>query len=169
VRLQGCLSILLALFSDADIAGASVPPMPVNVAVIVHLDNPTQDLTNNELRDLLLGGTWQWPNRRNIVVVAREPGSAVLETVLHNCLKTNLQDYNRRLLELEFRGKKPVNIKTLTSDAGACAFVSNVPGAIGFISDFSLSSPSCREQVKVLRISGKEPGSPGYLLNPGSH
>lgn len=104
-------------------------------------------------------------NRRNVTVVEREMGSPVLETVLRKCLKSSTQEYNRQLLELEFRGKRPVAIKTLRSDDSACAFVFNVPGAIGFIADRSLSSGSCREQVKILRINGRSLGTPGYFLN----
>jgi len=139
------------------------------VAVIVRLDNPIQNLSNGDLRNLLLGVTSQWPNRRNVIVVEREPGSPILDTILHKCLNATLQDYNRQLLGLEFRGKKPAVIKTLRSDDGACAFVFNVPGAVGFVADRSLSSASCREQVKVLRIDGKDPGAAGYPLSLDSH
>jgi D-amino peptidase len=48
-------------------------------------------------------------------------------------------------------GQKPAVIKTLRSDEVACTFVFNVPGAIGLISDQSLSLASCHEQVKVAR------------------
>lgn len=155
----------MALLSASRHAGAAEMPPPLSVAVIVHLGNPTQNLSSNELRDLLLGVASQWPNRRNVVVAEREPGSPVLNTLLHKCLNATLADYNRQLLGLEFRGKKPAVIKTLKSDEGTCAFVFNVPGAIGFISDRSLSLAVCSEHVKVLRISGKDPGDPGYPLN----
>ena len=155
----------MALMSGSSFAGTAEMQVPASsVAVIVHMDNPTEDLSNNELRDLLLGVTSQWPNRRKVIVVEREPGSPVLDTLLHKCLNVTLNEYNRQLLGLEFRGKKPAVIKTLRSDDGACGFVFNVPGAIGFISDGSLSLASCRGQVKVLRVSGKSVGAPGYPL-----
>ncbi len=168
-RIQGKMNwgrgwILAALVSSSTFAGTATREAS-SVVVIVHLNNPTHNLSNNELRDLLLGRTNQWPDRRNVTLVEREPGSIVTNTVLRKSLNTTLDEYVHQLLALEFRGKTPPVIKTLKSDEGACSFVFNVPGAIGFISDRSMSLPSCLNQVKAIQISGKDFGAPGYPLS----
>ena len=155
--------ILAALLASCNRAWTTTGEA-ANVAVIVHLSNVTQSLSNSELRDVLLGKINQWPDRRNVTVVERDPGSPVMNAVLRKCLNLSLDDYTRQLIALEFRGKRPPAIKVLRSDDGACSFVFNVPGAIGFVSERSLSLPSCHDQVKILQVSGMDVRAPGYPL-----
>jgi hypothetical protein len=164
--LTRCAALFMSLIVSTGLCAPSGPLL--SVAVIVHMDNPVDNVTDNELRDFLMGVTSQWPNRRNVIVAEREPGSQVLETILRRCVRATAQDYNRQLLDLEFRGKKPAVIKTLRSDEAACAFVFNVPGAIGFVANGSLSLTSCRNQVKIIRVNGKDAGDPGYRLSEAS-
>ncbi len=49
--------------------------------------------------------------------------------------------------------------KTLVSNNGVLRFVYNVPGAIGYVRARDVDA-----SVKTLRIDGRLPGEPGYLL-----
>jgi ABC-type phosphate transport system substrate-binding protein len=125
------------------------------VAVIVNVANSVEEITSNRLRDVLFGNTREWPSHRRITVVQREPGSAVAVSVLKMFLRMSAEEYNRCLLNLQFRGQQPLAIKVLLSDESACNFVFNAPGAIGFVSAESLEKSACLSQVRVLRISDK--------------
>lgn len=129
--------------------GANVP---TPIAVIVNTANPIEEMTSNHLREVLLGSIREWPNRRRITIVQREGKSLVAASVLKSLLQMSPQDYNRFLLNLEFRGEEPVALKTLLSDESACNFVFNAPGAIGFVSAEFLQNAACRARVRVLRV-----------------
>lgn len=51
---------ILALLAASTLGDAARSPRP-EVAVIVHRDNPTDELSDGELRDVLLGVTSRWP------------------------------------------------------------------------------------------------------------
>lgn len=134
------------------------------VAVIVNASNPLESLSGNQLRDLLEGNLRVWPNKRRVTVVQREAGSQTLETVVRAVLHSSVHEYNRQLLNLEFQGKEPVALKTLNSDDGACVFVTNVPGAIAFISAESTRRAACDAQVKVVRVQDHGLSDAEYML-----
>jgi ABC-type phosphate transport system substrate-binding protein len=130
---------------------ASPSPQPA-FDVIVNQANATLEASVNDLRDVLLGTLRQWPNRRRITVVQRDPGSPVVADVIRSVLGMSVREYNRHLLDLEFRGKGAVPLKAMASDEAVCDFVSNAPGAIGFVPSIALRLPLCRSNIRVLAI-----------------
>jgi len=132
------------------------------LTVIVNKSNSMESISKRDLRALLLGEVAEWPNKQPIVVVEREPNSEAFQKTLKLILHMSPGEYQRWLLQAEFRGEKLPLIKTLNSDEGAKKFVFNVPGALA-ITDSVPTSPNS-SQTKVLRIEGKLPGDPGYDL-----
>src|SRR5437660_713321 len=104
------------------------------ISIIVNIANPVEEITTNRLREVLFGNVREWPTKRRITVVQREPASPVAASVLKSFVGMSPEEYNRYLLNLQFKGQQPLAIKTLLSDESACSFVFNAPGAIGFIS-----------------------------------
>jgi hypothetical protein len=139
----------------------SANPGPA-LAVIVNSSNTIASISKAQLRDLLMGEVDQWANKKQITLVQREPGSIAFQKTLRLILHMSEADYSRWLLQIEFRGKKPPLIKILNSDEGARNFVSYVPGAVA-ITD-GIPSLSTSSEVKILRVDGKLPGDPGYVL-----
>jgi ABC-type phosphate transport system substrate-binding protein len=135
-----------------------VPAKPVASAsfeVIVNAANPAPALSANELRDVLLGTRREWPNHRRITVVQRDAGSPVVAAVFRSVLGMSVSEYNRYLLDFEFRGKGTIPLKAMTSDDAICEFVFNAPGALGFVPSQAMAAPSCSSKVRVLPIKGK--------------
>jgi ABC-type phosphate transport system substrate-binding protein len=136
------------------IAGTSASPAPKpSFDVIVNLANATFEASANDLREVLLGNRRQWPNRRRITVVQRDHGSTVVADVLRSVLGMSASEYNRYLLDMEFRGKGAVPVKAMASDEAICDFVSNAPGAIGFVPSGALGLPLCRSNIRILVIT----------------
>jgi hypothetical protein len=133
-------------------SSASVSPPPFNV--IVNVANATPNMSAGDLRDILLGNLREWPNRRRITVVQRDPDSPTVALVFRSVLGMSVNQYQRYLLELEFRGRGTIPLKVMESDSAVCSFVFNAPGAIGFLPSAAEGTPACG-QVKVLPIVGK--------------
>jgi hypothetical protein len=129
---------------------------------IVNSSNPTESISKKQLRGLLMGEIDQWDNKRQIILVQREPTSQAFQKTLRLVLHMSEGEYSRSLLQIEFRGRKPPLIKVLNSDESASKFVFNVPGAVA-ITD-GVPSGTISSEIKILRIDGKLPGDPGYAF-----
>jgi ABC-type phosphate transport system substrate-binding protein len=135
-----------------------------NLAIIVNLSNPVNDLSMKELRQIFLGERSHWPNGHRITLVVMEPGTAERRAVLRQIYHMSEADFSRHFLHGLFTGEVFVSPKTLASPVGARKFVFNVPGAIGYVraSDVDAS-------VKVVSIDGHLPDDKEYRLQIDPH
>jgi len=154
------LPALLAMWvATTTPAGLAKDPI---LTVIVNKSNPLDSISTSELRALLLGKVSEWPNKQQVILVERESTSPTFQRTLKVVLHMSEGEYERWILQEEFRGEKPPLIKTLNSDEGASKFVFYVPGAVA-ITD-GVPSLAFSPEVKVLRVDGKLPGDIGYPL-----
>jgi hypothetical protein len=154
-------AILLLEVSPGGVAGAS-PPMAAaeqNLAIIVNLTNPIEDLSLKELRTVFLGERSHWPNGRRITLVMMDPGLAERKTVLRDLCRMNETEFSRHFLQGLFTGEVFVSPKTLSTPTGVRKFVFNVPGAIGYVRASDVDS-----SVKVIRIDGHRIEDADYPL-----
>ena len=131
-----------------------------NLAVVVNLSNPVENLSMPELRRIFLGERSHWPNGRRITLVMMESGQPERAVVLRDICQMNETDFNNHFLHGVFTGEVLVSPKTLASPVGVRKFVFNVPGAIGYLRVSDLD-PS----VKALRIDERGPEDKGYRLH----
>jgi ABC-type phosphate transport system substrate-binding protein len=168
MRLAGLLFILAsAAFSIAALSfgpASSLPEPQIaseqNLAVVVNLSNPVQNLSIPELRRIFLGERSHWPNGRRITLVMMEPGQPERAVVLREICQMNETDFNNHFLHGVFTGEVLVSPKTLATPMGVRKFVFNVPGAIGYLRVSDLD-PS----VKAIRIDERGPEDKGYRLH----
>ena len=121
------------------------------------------NLSTLDLRAMFAGSVTHWPNQSRVVLAERENGSRANRFLMDRLLKTSWPDYKRSLENIEFMGQEPAIVRVLTSDAAACKFVFNVPGALALIESGSIAAPECRE-LRPLKIDGLAPGQEGYRL-----
>ena len=170
-RLAGLLFILAsAVFSMAALSLALVPtlgrlPEPQitteqNLAIVVSLSNPVENLSMAELRRIFLGERSHWPNGRRITLVMMEPGQPERAVVLRDICQMNETDFNNHFLHGVFTGEVFVSPKTLATPVGVRKFVFNVPGAIGYLRVSDLDS-----SVKAVRVDERGPEDKGYKLH----
>jgi len=84
----GFLAVALSFASDLRpfIPVGTTDGVGTELAVVVNLSNPIENLSMAELRNLFLGERSHWPNGRRITLVMMEPGqperAAVLSLIL---------------------------------------------------------------------------------------
>src|SRR3979490_2697033 len=170
-RLAGLLFILAsAAFSIAALSFGPAPnsrllPEPQiaseqNLAVVVNLSNPVQNLSMPELRRIFLGERSHWPNGRRITLVMMESGQPERAVVLRDICQMNETDFKNHFLHGLFTGEVFVSPKTLATPVGVRKFVFNVPGAIGY-----LRATDVDASVKVIRVDERLPDEKGYKLH----
>ena len=166
---------LLFVFSGASILAAAIslaaglprraPPEPPaaseqNLAIVVNVSNPTENLSMAELRKIFLGERSHWPNGRRITLVMIEPGQPERAAVLSLIYQMNEKDFNNHLVHGLFTGEVFVSPKTLATPVGVRKFVFNVPGAIGYLRTSDVDS-----SVKIVKIDEHFPNEKAYPLH----
>jgi ABC-type phosphate transport system substrate-binding protein len=131
-----------------------------NLAVIVNLSNPVENLSMAELRKIFLGERTHWPSGRRITLVMMEPGQPERAVVLRDICQMNESDFNNHFLHGLFTGEVLVSPKTLATPVGVRKFVFNVPGAIGY-----LRATDVDASIKVVRVDERAPEDKGYKLH----
>ena len=127
------------------------------MAVVTDAANPANDLNSAELVKILNARTQTWPDGRPVKLVMRDLSSPEMRLVFRKLLAMTpeqaqafLQSHSHAIVVSE-------------SDDAVLKFVSGTRGAIGIVDLFSIT-----KDVKVLKIDGKLPVEPGYILRGNS-
>lgn len=123
------------------------------LAVITDAANPAADLTSAELIKIFNAHSQTWPDGKAIKIVVRDPSSPDMHLVARKLLSMTpeqaqafVQSHNHMMVIAD-------------SDDAVLKFVAGTRGAIGIVDLFSIT-----KDVKVLKIDGKLPVEPGYVL-----
>src|SRR5262245_42819523 len=125
-----------------------------DVAVITDKTNPVSSVSNKDLVKLLRTDTPKWPDGKKVIVFLSDPNSADSRLLLE-------KTYNMTPGALKtFADGQKGGIVILSSDEEVVKAVAGQPGAIGVVNVYSINSA-----VKVMKVDGKLPLEPGYLLH----
>lgn len=125
-----------------------------DIALIADKANPFSTLSDKEVIKLLRNETATWPDGKRVTVYLSDPGSADGKLLLEKTYKMTADELK------SFAGAQKGGIVILGSDEQVLKAVSAHPGALGIVNVYSINSA-----IKVLRIDGKLPMEPGYLLH----
>ncbi len=123
------------------------------LALIADKDNATSNVSAADLTKILNAQTKKWPDTRPITVVMRDPSTPDMQIVLKRLLNVS-SDQERAFIDAH-----PNLIVVADSDDAVLRFVSAKRGAIGIVDLYSLT-----KDVNVVKVDGKLPMEPGYLL-----
>ncbi len=124
------------------------------IAVLVHKENPTADITLGELARIYRGEIIEWPDGMPITAINRPIQSEVRERFYRIVLRA---EATRKF----FQEGTPFPFETVRVDAetAIAKFVSRDKSAIAYC-----YSPCAGAGIKVLRIEGTAPGDDNYAL-----
>jgi len=135
--------VLLAM-----LPGIALAQDPAEFKVIVHVSNPLDSISANDLSRLFLKKEVEWPDGSTVVAVDLPPDSSVREAfslTIHGRKVASIKSYWQRQI---FAGKA-VPPTERANEAEVLVFVSRNPKAVGYIGP---SFPII-ENVKVLEIT----------------
>ena len=131
-------------------------PAIKNTALVTATGNKLNDVALTELVKLCKGTQKLWPDGKNFVLVMKDPDAPETRVVLEKLFGTSPAGLKALIAKLN---ESRVVVKVVDSDDRVMSTVANTPGAIGLVDVYSINS-----SVKVLRLDGKLPFDPGYLL-----
>ncbi len=148
--LRVCIFIMIA----ASLAAAR------DIALVSNKSNAVGALTVPDLVRLCKAQTSHWPNGKPVTFVMRSPSAPEMKVILEKLYGMSENELNS-LIVTSNRGR-PAHpaILVATSDDELLNKVASTPGAIGVVDVYSINS-----SVAVVKIGGKLPLEPGYLLH----
>jgi ABC-type phosphate transport system substrate-binding protein len=126
------------------------------LAVVVDKSNGTSSLSSADLAKILKLSNAKWPDGKQVVLVLRGVPGTEMQLALQK-LSNMSGDQVKDLMNAHRSAIVVVN-----SEQDVLKSVSTIPGAIGLVDVYSLTSG-----VNVLKVDGKLPLEPGYLLRGG--
>lgn len=139
---------------DARLSGQAPP----EIAVVAHPDVPVENLSQTDLRLILLGQKAEWREGLPIVLLIRAPIARERDAVMRICEMSEAQ-FRQHWIGMVFRGGAKGGPKVVYSTESALEQVASGAGAITLV-----AGPVTAKTVKILKIDGKLPGQAGYPI-----
>ncbi len=152
---------LVAFVLTAFLAGAvAAHAQEVNaVAVVAHPSVPVDNLTFQQMRNLLLGDRQFWSADLKVTLLIRAPVARERDIVLKTIYEMTEAQFRRYWISKVFRAQAAAGPKIVYSNSMATALAQSLPGALTFV-----AASDVPEGLKVIRIDGFLPGEEGYPL-----
>jgi hypothetical protein len=131
-----------------------------DIALVSNKSNAFGAVTVPDLVKLCKAQTNRWPDGKPVTFVMRSPSAPEMKLVLEKIY--GMSESELSSLIVTSNHGRPVHpaIMVATSDEDLVNKVASTPGAIGVVDVYSINS-----SVAVVKIGGKLPLEPGYLLH----
>lgn len=139
--------------------GVNAPAANGDIAVIVHPDIPYDNLSLDDIRNLLLGERQYWQSGLRVTLLIRAPVARERDVVLKKIYRMSEGQFRQYWIGKVFRAETATGPKIVYSSEMAAQLVAAIPGSITFV-DAGAVPPG----VKILKIDGRNPGEAGYAL-----
>ena len=150
--------LVLALVRTSEVR-AQIGPSTA-VAIVVHPSTRIDNLAFDELRRIFRGERQFWPDQKTrITLLVRAPVAQERKLVLDKIYGMSEEAFREYWIAKMFRAEVASGPKLVYSSEMARELVTAIPGAIGFMPASSVGSG-----VKVIKIDGRLPSDPGYIL-----
>jgi hypothetical protein len=127
-----------------------------NMAVVTSAASKLSDVPMAELLKFCKGTGKAWPDGKNFTLVIKSPDAPEMHGVLQKLFGGTAVDAKAAISKLN---ESRTVVKIVDSDEELLIAVETIPGAIGVVNVYSITS-----SVKVLRVDGKLPFDVGYAL-----
>lgn len=150
--------ILNVLFFVA-VAGV-LPAAARDLALVANKANSVSVITVPELVKVCKAQTSHWPDGKPITFIMRAPSAPEMRVLLQKIFELP-EDQVRDLISTANHGRmNHPAILVVNSDEELVNKVASIPGAVGVVDVYAINS-----SVAVVKLSGKLPLEPGYLLH----
>ena len=153
-----CLLLCLSLAAPS-LAGTR------DYAVVVHPDNPLEDISLKELQKVFKAEKQHWADKSPIYLVLPKSDQREHGLLLDKVFEMTDKELARHWIELIYRNKLAERPKQFPSIALMLRIVERKRSAIAVVDASSLTEES---RVKVLTLDGKRPGAKAYGLRESS-
>jgi ABC-type phosphate transport system substrate-binding protein len=148
------LGICFFLAVSVSLAGAR------DLALVSNKANSVSTITLPDLVKFSKGQTNRWPDGKSVTFIMRSPSAPEMKLFVEKVYEVS-QSQVREIITAANHGRMghPA-VMIVDSDEELVNKVASIPGAIGVVDVYAINS-----SVAVLKLAGKLPLEPGYLLH----
>jgi ABC-type phosphate transport system substrate-binding protein len=136
------------------------PAAAKDIAVISNKGNGLHALTLTDLSKICKGQSHRWPDGKEVVFIMRDPNSPEMKMVLQRIYGMSSEQVKSLIAAANQGHRDRTPILVTDSDESVLKAVRSMPGAIGVVDVYSING-----SIDVLKIDGKVPLDPGYVLH----
>jgi ABC-type phosphate transport system substrate-binding protein len=131
-----------------------------DLALVSNKSNAVGAITLTELVKVCKAQTNRWPDGKPVTFVMRSPSVPAMKAVLEKVYGMSESEVSGLIVSSNRGRLNHPAIVVATSDEELVNKVASLPGAVGVVDVYSINS-----SVAVVKIAGKLPLEPGYLLH----
>lgn len=131
-----------------------------DMALVSNKSNSVNAITLTDLVKVCKAETNRWPDGKPITFVMRSPSAPEMKMVLEKIYGMSEGEVHGLIVTSNHGRASHPAILVATSDEELVNKVASTPGAVGVVDVYSINS-----SVAVVKIGGKLPLEPGYLLH----
>ena len=148
--------LMFGLFFAASVSLA----MARDLAVIANKANTVTTMTMTDLVKVCKGQANHWPDGKPVTFIMRTPSAPEMRMVLEKIYELP-EDQLKEFITTANHGRaNHPAILVVESDEDLVNKVASIPGAVGVVDVYAINS-----SVAVVKLGGKLPLEPGYLLH----
>jgi hypothetical protein len=131
-----------------------------DLALVSNKANTISALNVPDLVKVCKAQTIRWPDGKPITFIMRKPATPEMKVVLEKVYGMSEAEVSGLIISANHGRPSHPAIMVVASDEELVNQVASTPGAVGVVDVYSINS-----SVSVIKISGKLPLEPGYLLH----
>jgi hypothetical protein len=149
------VSILLLFLAAAVSLGSAR-----DLAIVSNKTNPVSTITMADFVKVAKGQTNRWPDGKSVTFIMRTPSAPEMKLFLEKVYELPESEVKGLIVAANHGRMGHPAIIVVDSDEELVNKVAALPGAVGIVDVYSINSG-----VAVVRLAGKLPLEPGYLLH----
>lgn len=154
MRYRQTLRVCLFLIVSLSLAAAR------DLALVSNKANSVSALTVPELVKVCKGQTNRWPDGKSVTFVMRSPSAPEMKLFLEKIYELPESEVKDLIATANHGRAGHPAIMIVDSDEELVNRVASIPGAVGVVDVYAINSG-----VTVVKLAGKLPLEPGYLLH----
>jgi hypothetical protein len=131
-----------------------------DLAIVSNKANGLQTIALADLVKVCKGETHNWPDGRPVTFIMRDPQAPEMKLVVQKIYELKPDEVKDLIGAANHGRMNHPAIVIVGSDEEVVARVQSVPGAVGVVDVYSITGA-----VAVVKVAGKNPFEPGYLLH----
>lgn len=131
-----------------------------DIALVSNKSNALGAITVPDLVKVCKAQTNRWPDGKPVTFVMRSPSAPEMKVVLEKVFGMSESELSSLIVTSNHGRQNHPAILIATSDEDLVNKVASTPGAVGVVDVYSINS-----SVAVVKVGGKLPLEPGYLLH----
>ena len=154
VLCQRFLRVSIFVLISASLASAR------DLALVSNKSNALAAITLTDLVKVCKAQTNRWPDGKPVTFVMRSPSVPEMKVVMEKIYGMSESEVSGLIVTSNHGRPTHPAILVATSDEELVNTVASLPGAVGVVDVYSINS-----SVEVVKVAGKLPLEPGYLLH----